>query len=236
MRKRVGVRVMNKRNNVLKSALVLGTGFVGGYLCAKYGKSVLGCIENSFDKKSVEDLANEIKEDMGKNREQVIKTFEKISQKSSNDEDYCYVQKNPRYIKIPVKNSDIEKYKNTNINNDNKEYLDKNSSNNIKNNNAVDVKSEYSENKNKSVSNKSKELSDILNEFKLEAEKELRNRREQLEPKVKEIIEELKNKTDEIEILKTLRDEVLKDEKETKKEEVVEEKKEIENKEEDKKD
>lgn len=191
----------------------MGTGFLGGFLCAKYGKSVLGCVENSFDKKSVEELANEIKADMGNNREQVIKTFERLSQKNE-DPDITYVQKSPNYIKIPVRVSDMEKSENsksanipnipsvedkneTTKGNVNEDKLDKIGEENIKNSvklmNVSEVKKTPNTKSDMPYAYKSKELSDILNEFKKDAEKELKNRQIPLHPEVKQIINELKD-------------------------------------------
>lgn len=95
-----------------KKSILVGTviGFVGGMIAGKYGKQICSCVKNGVDRKPIEDMALEIKENMKKNKDEFCKTLETFSdnifmkngQKNENTEDIHNFQ----YVKVTVPNKE----------------------------------------------------------------------------------------------------------------------------------
>lgn len=97
-----------------KKSILVGTviGFVGGMIAGKYGKQICSYVKNGVDRKPIEDMALEIKENMKKNKDEFCKTLETFSdnifmkngQKNENIEDIHNFQ----YVKVIVPNTEDE--------------------------------------------------------------------------------------------------------------------------------
>lgn len=105
---------MSKKNGLF----MLAVGAVGGYLACKYGKQMVETAKNSVDRKSIEELANEIKDSMKASVEGIKNTVEEIRKDIEfadyADLDDCFddeklntkSDEKPNYIKVSVNDLD----------------------------------------------------------------------------------------------------------------------------------
>lgn len=66
-----------------KGFVILAVGALCGYIGYKYGSQLVHCVKNSINRKPIEELAQEIKETMLKNKEELKKNVENLYNKNN---------------------------------------------------------------------------------------------------------------------------------------------------------
>lgn len=98
---------MSNRKSIFIGTMV---GFVGGMIAGKYGKQICSYVKNGVDRKPIEDMALEIKENMKKNKDEFCKTLENFSdnifmKSGQKNEDIDNIH-NFQYVKVTVPNKE----------------------------------------------------------------------------------------------------------------------------------
>lgn len=101
------VIIMSNRKSIFIGTMV---GFVGGVIAGKYGKQICSYVKNGVDRKPIEDMALEIKENMKKNKDGFCKTLENFSDnifmKSGQKNEGIDNIHNFQYVKVTVPNKE----------------------------------------------------------------------------------------------------------------------------------